>query len=408
VRIEAVFVGSELLEGRLNTHAVELARRLAPLGLTLSRHVTVGDEEADIAAAVRQALEGSKAVLVLGGLGPTFDDLSREGVARALRRRLRFEPKLFEEIRLKFARRRLPMPPGNRRQAFVVEGGAAIRNHHGSAPGMRVDAGRGRRVYLLPGPEHEMIPMFEGRVLPELKKLARGGPLTRVEFHCAGIMESEADRRLRPILARYPKARFTILAGEAVVSFYATALRAADLKGLARRVRERLAGYIFAEGPGSLSAAVGKLLKKKKATLSVAESCTGGLLAKRLTDVPGSSDYFVGGLVGYANRLKTAELGVSPALLKKEGAVSPGCAEAMARGARRRYRADWAVSTTGIAGPGGGSKGKPVGTVYVGLANSAGTQVRHLSLTGDRDEVRRKAVNAALFWLWESLDYCRR
>jgi nicotinamide-nucleotide amidase len=403
VRVEAVFVGTELLEGRLNTHAVALAKRFAPLGISLARTSTVGDDPAEIERAVREALERSSYVLVFGGLGPTFDDLTREGTARALGRGLEFRPELLAEIRRKFARRRLPMAPANRRQAFLVEGGRAVRNDHGSAPGQRVDAGRGRSIYLLPGPETEMVPMLERAVLPELARAAGESAQAKLQFHFGGMIESEADRRLRPILAGYPKAAFTILASRGVVSFYATSPSARGLAGLRAKVLRALDRHIFAEGPSSLAAAVGGRLLARKEKLSIAESCTGGLVAEKVTEVPGSSRYFTGGLVSYDNRLKLVELGVPRRVLDKEGAVSAACAEAMADGARLRYATDWAVSVTGIAGPDGGTKQKPVGTVFIALSGPHKTASRSYSLSGDRNEVRHKAANAALFWLWESL-----
>jgi nicotinamide-nucleotide amidase len=403
VRVEAVFVGTELLEGRLNTHLVELAKRFAPLGLALARTATVGDDPAEIERAVREALDRSSYVLVFGGLGPTFDDLTREGTARALGRGLEFRPELLAEIRRKFARRRVRMAPMNRRQAYLVQGGRAVRNNHGSAPGQRVDAGRGRSIYLLPGPESEMVPMLERAVLPELSRAAGDSRPAKLEFHCGGLIESEADRRLRPILAGYPKANFTILSSRGLVSFYATAPTARGLAGLRAKVLRVLGRHVFAEGASSLAAAVGRRLLERKEKLSVAESCTGGLVAEQVTKVPGSSNYFTGGLVSYDNRVKLVELGVPRRILDEEGAVSAACAEAMADGARLRFATDWAVSVTGIAGPDGGTKAKPVGTVFIALAGPDKTASRRYWLSGDRNEVRHKAANAALFWLWDSL-----
>ena len=403
MRVEAVFVGTELLEGKLNTHSVELARRLAPLGLALARCSTVGDGEDEIARAVRESLREADAVLVCGGLGPTFDDLSREGVAKALGRPLEFRPELFKELKAKFARRRLPMPPENRRQAFLVKGGRGIRNRFGSAPGQVVPAGDGKSIFLLPGPGSEMIPMFESDVAPRLAKAAGAGPKARLEFHFGGIMESQVDHKLRPLLKEYPRASFTILAGRGLVDFYATAPRAADLRGLSGRIRSRLGYRLIAEGPATLSSAVGERLARRRQTLAAAESCTGGMFSETVTATPGSSRYFLGGVVSYSNKVKESELGVPEPVLKKRGAVSAESAEAMAEGARRRFHSDWAVAITGIAGPDGGTKAKPVGTVFIALAGPNVTDSRLYSLNGDRNEIRLRAVNAALFWLWRSL-----
>ena len=408
-RVEVVCVGTELLSGQVNTHAAFLAGRLRTAGLRLGREATVADETEEIADAVGSALARSEAVLVLGGLGPTFDDLTREGTARALSRGLVFRPELMRTIRSRFKARGLPMAPANRRQAYLVEGASALRNPNGSAPGQLIELGSGagrKLIALLPGPLNELRPMFDLRVLPRLRRLSGGRPAPSVSLHLSGVVESEADRRLRPVVKKHPELVFTILASGGLVHVHASDYRPdapRTLAPLRRELVSRLGKWLVAEGESTLEAEAGRLLRSRGETLALAESLTGGLVGHLITEVPGSSDYFEGGVAAYANEAKMDLLGVRRATLAERGAVSEACALEMAEGARRRFGADWALSLTGIAGPTGGSPLKPVGLTWIGLAGPGGAWAERRRFSGDRSLIKVRAARTALELLWRAL-----
>lgn len=415
-RIELLCVGSELLGGQVNTHQAYLATRLKALGLRLARECSLPDDAAAIAAELRQALGRADAVILCGGLGPTFDDVTREAAARALGLGLAFRPALYAAIKRKFTRHGLPVPEENKRQAFVLDGARVLPNRFGSAPGQLLlrprATGLPQALVLLPGPFAELKPMFEGQILPLLRRVyARRLCAEALSVHLSGIPESAADEKLQSLTRRPgPGTDFTILASTRQVDFHATATaptRAgarAILGGLRRRIYEAVGEHIFGEAGETLESAVGRLLLRQGLTLALAESCTGGLLGARLTEVPGSSAYFRGGVVAYANSLKTGLLGVRPATLDREGAVSGPCAAEMAEGVRRLAKASLGLSITGIAGPGGASREKPVGLVFFGLAGRGpAPEVRELRLAGGRETIRQRAASAALDWLLRRL-----
>ena len=397
-----VCVGSELLAGQVNTHQAWLSVRLRRAGFDVVGESSLPDETAKISAALKRALAEADDVIVCGGLGPTFDDVTREAAAKALRRKISFRPALWAGILKRFARYHLKVPDENKRQAMVIAGGSVLNNPNGSAPGQRLRA-RGKTLVLLPGPATEMYPMFEA-VLPRLARdHARGVHPASFTARLSGVPESIADERLDPVRARWPKASFTILASEGEVSFHATSLekssaaaRAVRAK-LKREILDAVGEFAHGEGDSTLEAALGARLRKRRLTLAVAESCTGGLLGARLTSVPGSSGYFLGGAIAYANAAKVRLLGVPARVLSKHGAVSSECAAAMARGARRALRADVGVSVTGIAGPDGGTKDKPVGLVFIAVCGPGRAEaVRRLDINGPRAAVRSRATTAAL------------
>ncbi|MBI5239706.1 MAG: CinA family nicotinamide mononucleotide deamidase-related protein [Elusimicrobia bacterium] len=411
--IELICVGAELLDGHGDdSHRGALALRLRAAGLRLARETIVPDDPEALEGAVRAALGRCDDLLVCGGLGPTFDDITREGVARALGRDLVFSPRLYAGIRRKFARLKVRPPRENRRQAFLVRGAEPLANRAGSAPGQLIVLKRPgdapQTVALLPGPPREMAPMFDAEVMPRLKR-AHGVPGAAVlSLHLCGLPESAADEKLRPLTRRAgPGLDFTILSGAGQVDFHAFASGPGARGRIARCRRQALrlvGGHVFGEGPATLESTVGALLLRRRLTLAVAESCTAGLLGGRLTSAPGSSAYFLGGVLAYHDSVKRGLLGVRPETLSREGAVSAGSAREMAEGVRRLVGADLALAVTGIAGPSGGGPGKPVGLVFAALAGPGrAVLVRRWLLSGDREAVRQRAAAAALRLLWKRL-----
>ena len=414
--IELICVGTELLDGHADSHRAALALRLGAAGLRLSREAILLDDADALAGVVRAALRRCDALIVCGGLGPTFDDLTREAVARALGRDLVFSPRLYADIRRKFARWGTRRPRENRRQAFLVRGAAALANRVGSAPGQIIVLPRPndspQTVALLPGPPREMVPLLESEVMPRLRRAyGRGLHAATLDLHLCGLPESAADERLKPLTRQAgPELDFTILAHPGQVDFHAfarcaSARRARELIARCRRQALRLlAGHVVGDGSMTLESAVGRLLRRRRLTLAAAESCTAGLLCGRLTSVPGSSSYFRGGVLAYHDAVKRGLLGVKAETLARPGAVSAACAREMAERARRLIGADVGVSITGLAGPGGGTARKPAGLVFTAVAGpGAMVAVRRWQFPGDREAVRQKAVAAALCLLWTRL-----
>ena len=411
-RVEILCVGTELLSGKVNTHMSFFAPFLQGLGLSIGRETSVGDSIAEIRDAAQTAFARADVLLITGGLGPTFDDLTREGVAEALGLRITYRPAIFEDIRRRFLRYARRVPNENKRQAFVIEGAVVLPNRYGSAPGQRITSDK-KTLFLMPGPASEMIPMMKEQVAPYLRKTYSGGrTASKTILRLCGVAESSADERLKPLYASAKRrgVEFTILSEPGLVDLHITALagskREADRRvASAAAAARRLVGkWQFGADADSLESVVGEKLSARRWTLALAESCTGGLVSRRITQVPGSSRYFLGGVVCYADSAKTRELAVRPDLLKRFGAVSEECARAMADGARMRWGADCAAAITGIAGPDGGTKAKPVGLTYFALAKKgAPTVVVKSLLPGDRESVQRRAAIAALTMLLKSL-----
>lgn len=405
-----VCVGSELLAGQVNTHQAWLAARLLRAGFEVVAESSVPDDVAAIRRALERSLAEADAVIVCGGLGPTFDDLTREAAAAALGRKMSFRPALWEDIMKRFTRYHAAVPEENKRQAEVIAGALVLANRAGSAPGQLLRS-RGRTLVLLPGPPSEMYPMFEGQVLGRLRKThARNLHPAAFSVRLSGVPESVADERLEAVRARWPRARFTILASGGEVSFHALTFEPSALA--ARRARARLrreildavSEFAHGEGEATLESALGERLKRRGLTLAVAESCTGGLLGGRITSVAGSSAYFLGGVIAYANAVKVRGLGVPSRLLARHGAVSEECASAMALGARRETGASLGIAVTGIAGPEGGTAEKPVGTVFVAVSGPGRSgRVLRLDVPGPRENVRSRAATAALRLAYDAL-----
>lgn len=403
MRATFLAVGSELLgTDRVDTNSLTVTGALERHGVDLVRKVVVGDEEDAIAGEVRRLLEISDLVVVSGGLGPTSDDLTRQGVARALDREVRFDEEVLEQIRDLFEQHGLSMPDINRRQAEVIEGAEVIPNRRGTAPGMRLETGDGKAVFLLPGPPKELEGMLASHLEPWVAE--RGGERTeRRTLKVACLPESEVEERLEPAYEELGREALAVLAkpGEILVRFEASGSeeeRRERLDRMEARLRQLVGPAIFAASEEeTLESVVGELLQRAGRTVVTAESCTGGLVAERITRVPGSSEYFLGAVVTYTDRLKEEVLGVPRNTLESFGAVSEPVARAMADGARRLLKADYGIGITGIAGPGGGSDDKPVGTVHLGLAGPDGSvSHRRVRFPGDRGQVREQTAQLAL------------
>lgn len=399
---EIIAVGSELLTPfRTDTNSLWLTDRLNTIGVEVKLKTIVGDDDARLEETIRDALKRSGIVVLTGGLGPTEDDITRKIAARALGRRLSLDERVLEDIRAKFLRWGRKMPEINARQAMVMEGAEVLPNPNGSAPGMYLEHDS-RAVVLLPGPPREMKPMFDTHVLPKLSGRAGGVRVARRVLRVAGLGESAVDERIAPVYTQYKNPQTTILFTNTDIEIHLTAQGKTEqeaellLDGLSGQIEERLGDSVFAFRGETMEQVVGLRLAVNGFTVAVAESCTGGLIAHRLTEVPGSSSYFMEGVVTYSNEAKTRLLGVPEELIARHGAVSAEVAEAMAEGVKRRAGVDFGLAVTGVAGPGGGTEAKPVGLVYVALSDDAHTEHRRLMLPGDRHLIRWRSSQAAL------------
>lgn len=399
---EIIAVGSEMLTpDRVDTNSLFLTDQLNSIGVEVAQKCVIGDDRERLAEMVRRAVSRSPIVILSGGLGPTEDDVTRDAVALALDRKLVYHAEIAEALEARFAQMKRKMAEVNRRQAFVIEGAEVLPNDRGTAPGQWVEES-GAVVMLLPGPPHELKAMFTRQCLPRLARLAPAMSIQSIVLRVAGMGESDLDQLIAPVYKNYQNPATTILAGAGDIQVHlrarcATTGEAADLLAeVAGPIEALLGDRIYSRNGDSLEVTVGNLLRKSNATLAVAESCTGGMLAERITSVPGSSDYFVGGFITYTGRMKTDLLGVPEAVLQQYGAVSRETAEAMATGARRRTGATFALSVTGVAGPGTGGEAVPVGTVFIGLADAGGCQAVHRVFPGDRTRIRSYAAQMAL------------
>ncbi len=399
---EIIAIGSELLTpDRTDTNSLWLTEKLNAIGVEVKLKTIVGDDDARLEETIKDAVRRSRIVIMTGGLGPTEDDITRKIASRALGRRLSLDEKVLEQIREKFVGWGRKMPEINARQAMVIEGAEVLDNPRGTAPGMFLEH-EGRAIVLLPGPPREMRPMFEESILPKLSAKAGGVRVARRILRVAGMGESAVDERIAPVYTQYKNPQTTILFNRSEIEIHLTAQGKTEkdaellLDGLAGQIEERLGDSIFAFRGETMEEVVGLRLAVGGFTLATAESCTGGLIAQRLTEVPGSSTYFTEGIVAYSNEAKVRLLGVPSDLIAEYGAVSAPVAEAMADGARLRAETDFAISITGIAGPDGGSEDKPVGLVYIALSDDAHTEHRKLMIPGDRQLIRWRSSQAAL------------
>lgn len=409
---EVLSVGSEVLSGSIHdTNATYLSQALADLGIEVVRRTGLGDDLQRVATACREAFQRADLVVVTGGLGPTVDDVTREAIASASDRGLVASPEAEQRIRRVFDQLGRQVTPAVLRQTLIPEGAKALSNSRGTAPGIWLDVD-GKWVVALPGVPLEMETMFRDQVAPRIRSALgdAGNQIAVRTLHLCGIGESTAAERVGDLLAsREPTVAPLIDTATGGVSFRITARagnqeeRQASLEAAERQIRTTLSEYVFGSEGDTLESVIGDLLATKGDTLAVAESCTAGSLAARVTSVSGSSRYFLGGLVTYSNPSKVDLLRVSPETLQGEGAVSPAVAQEMARGAREQFGATYALATTGIAGPTGGTPEKPVGLVYVGLATPSECRWERDHFLGEREDVRRRTVQAALTMLWREL-----
>jgi len=390
MNIELINTGSELMLGRvLNTHQQWLCRQLADLGYFVTRQVAVADTADDIEQAVREALGRADFIVTTGGLGPTSDDITRDRIAALLGRKLNEDPVIVAHVESFFAKRNRPMPASTRVQAMVPDGALVLHNAHGTAPGLALHVspnpfrtdGKASWLVMLPGPPRELRPMFTNQVAPLLKdKLPLDGDFVCRTLRTVGIGESYLEERiaaaLKPLMDAGLELGYCAHSGAVDVRFVARGCGAdADMAEAARIVYKLAGEHIFGEGDDELEQVLVRRLTERKQTLVLAESCTGGFIANRITNVPGASAVLLAGLVTYSNAAKQHFLGVRAETIAAHGAVSEAVACEMAEGARARTGADFALAVTGIAGPGGGTPEKPVGTVFIALASASGTKV---------------------------------
>jgi nicotinamide-nucleotide amidase len=397
IDVEVITTGTELLFGSvINTHLAFLGQQLFSLGLRISRQTTVPDGYA-IRDAILEAAPRCQLILITGGLGPTTDDITREIVAELAGRPLEYDENIFARIKERFQKRGLRLTDPISRQAYVPRGAQVLPNDHGTAPGLYVPATEALpHMILLPGPPRELRPMFEQYVSPIIRSLVGTTDLTAIIFRTAALGESYAQELIGADLAAIKDLELGYCARIGELDLRLVGSLESVVKG-AEIVRARLAEHIVSEDGSEMEAIVVRLLTERGATVAVAESCTGGLLANRFTNVPGASAVFLEGNVTYSNAAKTRTLGVPVELLNRVGAVSKEVAQAMAEGARARAGAAYALSTTGIAGPDGGTPEKPVGTVFVGLASAGGpSQVEKLFFPTDRATFKQMVTEAAL------------
>jgi nicotinamide-nucleotide amidase len=407
-RVELVTIGDELLLGfTIDTNAAHLARALASVGMHIAQRTTVGDDADEIGRVVREALDRTGAVITTGGLGPTSDDMTKASIAALFGREMRVDDAHLAWMRERWEKRfNREMPPSNVNQAMVPAGAEKLQNNHGSAPGIWLEDDRGRWVAMLPGVPREMRGMLADTLLPRLVARVNAGTVVRsytmrtvgiAESLLADLIDSMDGGPLGVALAYLPSIAGVDL--RLTMRDVPAAEADAALTAAAARLRARVGEWIYGEGDADLAAIVLELLRKRGLTVSVAESCSGGLLGGRLTAIPGSSDVVMGGVIAYANEIKRDVLGVAETTLREHGAVSEEVVRQMAAGARRVSHANVGLAVTGVAGPGGGTPEKPVGTVWIAADINGDVHTRLLKLWGDRDEVRQRSAQ----WTMELL-----
>lgn len=404
MRAEIIAVGSELLTPyRLDTNSLFLTSALNELGIRVVHKVVVGDSPDDMRSSFQHAMERAEVIVSSGGLGPTDDDRTRQTVAELLGRKLKTDEAVLRHIKERFQRFRpgRVMPEINARQALVPEGATVLPNPNGTAPGLWLES-NGHVLILLPGVPNELRGLFETQVKPRLARIGSKLRLHTRDLRITGLPESEVETRVSPLYALYPDTETTILASPPGIQLHPSVWSDDPVKAeklldeIVDRMALALGESLYSMHGESLEEVLARILTENRATIAVAESCTGGLLAERLTNVAGSSVYFLGGVVCYSNELKSQLVNVPPGIIEAKGAVSPEVALALADGIRRVTGARLGIGVTGIAGPGGGTPEKPVGLVYIGIADEHGPRQKEFRFLGDRDRIRLFASQAAL------------
>lgn len=405
MKAEIIATGTEILLGQtLNTSAHYLTGKLSELGIEVDYHTTVGDNKERLETVIRQGIERSDLLVITGGTGPTVDDLSKDLVAKVLGLKMVLDPASLEKIRHFFSLRGTNMPDTEKKQAYFPEGARILPNNHGTAPGAIVQK-QNKTIVILPGPPSEMQPMFDDFVWPVIERRAQEDT-NRMHVRVikvVGLGESDVEEKLQDFLgAKNPS--MTLLAKHSELHIRLVtrgdAKKAAEILNEAEQlISTRLGERVFGINGDTMIGLVSEKLRNRRMTIATAESCTGGMLGAVLTQEPGSSEFFLGGVVSYSNTLKEKFLGVKPHTLEGFGAVSAETALEMAAGIREYANSDLGVSITGIAGPGGGSQDKPVGLVYIGLATPKGIEANKFQFHGGRDSIRQLSVQAALDWV---------
>jgi nicotinamide-nucleotide amidase len=406
VNAEIIAVGSELLTPhRQDTNSLYLTEKLNELGVEVRFKSIVGDDRENLVSTTKMAMRRSDIIIFSGGLGPTEDDLTREAVAEALGLTLTRDPAIIAKLEERFAKRGYKLTPNNLKQADVIANAVVLPNPMGSAPGQWISGkydGHERIVILLPGVPYELKALMEGECMPRLRTKVPTEHIATRTLKLAMIAESQVDGRVAPIYTTYKDVETTILAGGGEIQLHFRCRKEsqseaeARVEELAEKIEDEMGDYIFSRKGETIEQIVSYLLQMRGMTLATAESCTGGMLAERITSLSGSSRYFLGGAVVYSNELKTQFANVPKAMIDKHGAVSREVAQALAEGIRKRCLSSYGVGITGVAGPTGGTEQKPVGLVYIALAGDEGTQVVERNFPGDRARIRQFATLQAL------------
>jgi nicotinamide-nucleotide amidase len=401
VDVEIICIGSELLTpNAVETNSLFLTKELNNLGFRVNIKSIVEDKARTLTKLLSDSMKRNSIIFATGGLGPTVDDVTIRVVSKVLGRKMVLNETLLNKIEEKFARRGIEMPLNNRKQALIPLGAQVLENKLGTAPGLWLKENT-RQFFFLPGVPSEMEQIFRDQIKPILRNISKGKIFKTKIFKLAGLTESEVDWRIKDLTQKY-RNEITILAypGQIEIAFQMEARnhKEADneIENFEQQLRKKFGDDIFGADDDSLEAVVGKMLKQRKTTLAIAESCTGGLISSRITDVPGSSEYFENGIVAYSNRAKIELLGVNPELIESFGAVSPEVAEAMAMGVKKKSLADYGLAVTGIAGPAGGSEKKPAGLVYISLAGKSEVTVSKNIFSGNRKRIKFYSSQAAL------------
>jgi nicotinamide-nucleotide amidase len=403
MRVEVINIGSELLFNRVNTDINLISRILLQSGFKISKCTIVGDDKEEIKKEFLNSLKEADLIIITGGLGPTFDDLTREGISEALKRKLIFDEKIWEGIKEKFKKRNIiEIPEINKKQAYVIEGAKIIENKNGTAPGMMIEE-NGKLILILPGPPNELEPMLKDCVKIIEEKFKKREIITNI-YSIIGVPESEVETKLSDLINEM-RENFTILAHPNLIELVLTLHKEKKNKFIEVEniIKERFGIKYLGVNTPSIPEIIGNLLREKRLKLAIAESCSGGLACKLITDIPGSSDYFMGGFITYSNILKKKILKIPKTILRKFGAVSEETAIYMAKNAKKYGKADISLSFTGIAGPSGGTAEKPVGLVWIGISYKKKTNAFKFIFSGDRKTIRERAVYKGFELLRETI-----